>query len=579
MNNRGISQFDVYVRNSAADTDDGTVGGTAINTGTVGPIQMTSAPVFDLGTSSPWQLALTNQTLTQAPNADDYTGESYDLSGNTGRFVAIVADDWYGGGGAGLGKVRITGTVPPPTGGWAINGGGSFNVATNWSDNVVPTVTAVFGDVLTATNAPALVTLDAPVSLEQVKFLNPNTYSFDGPSTLTLTGSATVEASFGLHYITAPIAGSAGLTKTGSGIVVLTDAANSYTGNTTVSGGTLAATALGAINQASGVIDIAAGTFALAGDGAGNGASGTLTEVVQGAGQLVIDRSITTEMITLGAANPSLTGQVVISGGEVKVGNTGALGDTTGSTLITGGDDFDTGALWLDGITITGETLEFNARKGSAGSAPHLISTGSSEWTGPIQGNTGGANYNIESQSGLLTLSGTIDLPDGGSGDPSTAIQSRVLNLSGDGDTRIEGQITDVTGPSDGGNVGLTKTGSGTVTIATTPTGTAGEGYHQARTVIDGGTLAVEAIGGTDGELFSRTIEVTNGATFDISSFTAYNLQVLDSGLGQILSGAGTINLGGPGSTLGLFSDSTIAPGDTPDHVHGWDQPGRHQRV
>jgi hypothetical protein len=169
----------------------------------------------------------------------------------------------------------------------------------------------------------------------------------------------------------------------------------------------------------------------------------------------------------------------------------------------------------------------------------------------------------------LLTLSGTIDFPDGGSGDPSTAIQSRVLNLSGDGDIRIEGQITDVTGPSDGGNVGLTKTGSGTVTIATTPTGTAGEGYHQARTVIDGGTLAVEAIGGTDGELFSRTIEVTNGATFDVSSFTAYNLQVLDSGLGQILSGAGTINLGGPGSTLGLFSDSTVAPGDTPDHVMG----------
>ena len=108
LSNRGIEQFDVYVRNAEADTDDGTAGGTPINVGHVGPIQcMTSVPVFDLGVSNPWQLALADQPIARAPNTDTYTGQSFDLSGSYGRFVAIVADSYYGGGGAGLGKVRF----------------------------------------------------------------------------------------------------------------------------------------------------------------------------------------------------------------------------------------------------------------------------------------------------------------------------------------------------------------------------------------------------------------------------------------------------------------------------------------
>ena len=160
---------------------------------------MTNAPAFKLGTSNPWQEVLSDQALAQAPNTDDYAGESYDLTGNTGRFIAIVANGWYEGVSAGLGKVRIDGTPPPPTGGWAIDGGGTFNLNTNWSDNLVPTTNAILGDALTAPNAPAAVTLDSPVSLAQVSFINPNTYSLDGPSTLTLTSIATLNASIGTH--------------------------------------------------------------------------------------------------------------------------------------------------------------------------------------------------------------------------------------------------------------------------------------------------------------------------------------------------------------------------------------------
>jgi methionine-rich copper-binding protein CopC len=120
LNNRGISQFDVYLRNTVADTSDGTVGGTAINPTGVSDAAnaLSNAPAFALGTTSPWTLALSDQPLAQAPNNDTHTATNYDLTGTTGRFIAIKADTYYGGGGVGLGKVRIEGTpgtdtVPP----------------------------------------------------------------------------------------------------------------------------------------------------------------------------------------------------------------------------------------------------------------------------------------------------------------------------------------------------------------------------------------------------------------------------------------------------------------------------------
>lgn len=119
LNNRGISQFDIYVRNTAADTHDGTVGGTAINISTVSDATnaLSLAPAFALGSADPWTLASANQALGVAPNSDTYTGQSFNLTGTTGRFLAIKADSYYGdAGGVGLGKIRVEGTavVPEP---------------------------------------------------------------------------------------------------------------------------------------------------------------------------------------------------------------------------------------------------------------------------------------------------------------------------------------------------------------------------------------------------------------------------------------------------------------------------------
>ncbi len=117
LNNRGVSQFDILLRNTDADTSDGTPGGSAINGSTVSDAAgaLSAAAPFSLGSSDLWTLTLSNQALAQAPNDDTYLGQSFSLSGNTGRFVAIRADTYYGAaGGVGLGKVRLEGTLAIP---------------------------------------------------------------------------------------------------------------------------------------------------------------------------------------------------------------------------------------------------------------------------------------------------------------------------------------------------------------------------------------------------------------------------------------------------------------------------------
>ncbi len=478
-------------------------------------------------------------------------------------------------------SMKLEGPAPPNM--WNVNGGGSFNVAGNWRDNVVPTGSAVFGNVLTAPNAPATVTIDSPASVTSLGFQNASSYVVNGPSTLTLTGMARLDATQGTHTINAQVAGSDGLTKAGNGTIVLTNGANNYTGDTNISGGVLELTNLGAINQASGTTTVAAGaTLRLNGDGHGNGAHGVLSEPLAGAGTLRLQGidvnnpatgGLTSEVITISSANPGFQGQVSIGGGVLEVTNSGALGsgDNTAAMGTSVDGNMSEAALRLSNVAVSGERLALGGRAPSI-TAPHLSSAGNSGWTGDIVGDTAGNQYNIESQSGTLTISGNISLPDQ---------DNRYLNLSGAGNGRIEGRIIDRTlklgDSSEAANINVVKTGSGTWTIATIPPSensdpqnpsTARDGYHQGRTVVAEGTLAVQATGSNNGELWSRTIEVRQGAVFDANSFTSYSLQaiadpdgILGTGdeTGQTLTGSGTINVGG---SLNAYDDSTLAPGD-----------------
>ena len=130
-------------------------------------------------------------TVTWSDSILGFQGSStYTSELNFGTIFISEAKDSSGS----ISDLSLTQFTPAAVG-WGVNGGGSFNVAGNWLDNVVPTSTAVFDWALTGANAPAAVTLDAPVSLNEVVFENIASYSLDGPSTLTLTGGADARCS------------------------------------------------------------------------------------------------------------------------------------------------------------------------------------------------------------------------------------------------------------------------------------------------------------------------------------------------------------------------------------------------
>jgi autotransporter-associated beta strand protein len=448
---------------------------------------------------------------------------------------------------------------------WNFNGGGNYGSAGNWSQGAPGLGASVtFGSVLTAPNAPAVVNMNQAASLNSIRFATNNQYSIQGSSAITLTGDATVAVYNGTHDIAARISGSSGLRKTAGGTLVLSNDTNNFTGDVTVTQGVLEVTKLGALNQASGSVNVAAlGTIRFGGDGAGGGANGTLTEAITGAGSFRLNNTLTTESINLASANPGFTGAVSIGGGTLRVQDAGALGSsgTTAAvgTQVSGGTE--TGKLELSGVTVTGERLQLDGRSEN-NAAPALTATGTSAWTGLIVGVAGGNQYNIEAQAGSsLTLSGNLSNVD----DTST----RFFNLSGPAGSsgRIEGQIIDRTAATGDGaenaNVSVVKKGAGTWTIATKTSNR--DHFHQRDTIVEQGTLAVEA-NANDGELWSRTIDVRSNAVFDATSFTAYSLQLIDPGtaspgdeIGQELKGSGQVKTSG---VLQAFDDSIITPGD-----------------
>ena len=129
--------------------------------------------------------------------------------------------------------------------------------------------------------------------------------------------------------------GGAGLTKTGAGILVLTNA-NTYTGATTVSAGTLQlgnGGTGGSLNTGSAISIASGATFEV-------NQSDTVTQgtdfsgaAISGAGGFTKSGSGRT---ILNAAN-TYAGVTTISGGQIEIQNNDALGTTAGETIIGSG--------------------------------------------------------------------------------------------------------------------------------------------------------------------------------------------------------------------------------------------------
>ncbi|MCA9234824.1 MAG: autotransporter-associated beta strand repeat-containing protein, partial [Planctomycetales bacterium] len=496
--------------------------------------------------------------------ASSTPGDSWSIAGvTTQSFGSTFA---VGGGFAKSGDFWSDGTylfnpldgtlsVSAPPVSWNVDGGGNWGVGANWTGGNVPAagVDVTFGGVLTAPNAPATVSLNVPATVGRLTFSNTNQFILSGPNTLTLTGLAQLSAGSGTHEVSATIAGSSGLTKTGGGDIILSGA-NTYTGLTDVQGGGLRvltpASVPGNVNVTTGA------TLFFQGDDLGGGFNGTFAGDITGAGAVTTSATLTTETVTFSSAK-SYSGQTNVNGGTLAISNANALGVADGTaasrTLIDGNGA--TSKLAVSGnIAVGNELLVIEAREGDAADAVQLTSAGNNSWAGNVKGEVGGSQYNIESTSGTLTLSGLISAPDSG---------VRNFVFSGAGNVNVTGKITDLGTDADGNlpvspanavsSVSVYKRGAGTLTIGT---GTnLQDDFWLGDTVIEEGTLEVLSDGASNGELKSATISVANGAVLDVDHFGTYALQE-----NQRLSGAGTVRA--TGKTVAMYDDNSLTPGD-----------------
>lgn len=183
---------------------------------------------------------------------------------------------------------------------WATDGSGAWSNPANWTGGVpISGGDATLGNAVTATGAPATVNLDAPVSLNRLTIDNAHKYIVAGGSPLTLVGGGRIAVKSGGHEIAAPIAGTAGLEKTGAGALTLA-AANSYAGDTHIRAGTLALT---------GGASIAGSANIHVHPGATLDVSGTSGAFTVAAGQTLHNNS-----------NTTVVGDVTAAGGSVVAG-------------------------------------------------------------------------------------------------------------------------------------------------------------------------------------------------------------------------------------------------------------------
>ncbi|EJF0934880.1 autotransporter outer membrane beta-barrel domain-containing protein [Salmonella enterica] len=363
-----------------------------------------------------------------------------------------------------------------------------------------------------------------------------------------VTDNATLEMNTGGDFDNA-ISGSGQVVKSGDETLTLSGA-NSYTGGTTISGGTLVASNVEALGTGD-ITDNATLELNAGGDFANN---------IGGTGSVVKSGDKT---LTLSGSN-TYTGGTTISGGTLVASNVEALGsgdvtDNATLELSTGGDFANniggTGSVvksgdktltlsgtnsYTGGTTISGGTLVANNVE--------ALGTGDVTNNATLELNTGGDFTNAISGSGQVVKSGdkTLTLSGANSYTGGTTISGGTLvandvNALGTGDVTDNATLAlNAVGDFNnaiGGSGKVEKSGDDTLTLSGSNTYTGG-------TLINGGTLVasnVEALG---------TGDVTDDATLELNTGGDFDNAI--SGSGQVVkSGDETLTLSGANSYTG----------------------------
>ena len=364
-------------------------------------------------------------------------------------------------------------------------------------------------------------TLD--VTAAGITNVRPVTIAANGGTIQVDTGTLTFSSA-------AIISGGGVLTKTGAGTLLL-QAANTYTGATTISGGTLqlgSGSTTGLLATGSAIVDNA--NFTINRSNAVAQGTDFSSAAITGTGSFTQAGSGTT---TLSAAN-TYSGNTLVSAGVLALGNNLALQN---STIDTSG----AGVITVTGVT----TPTFGGLTGSTALAS-VITTGYGSVTG-ITLNPGVGVSNTYSgviangAAGMaLTKSGNGTQTLGTSGSPVTQIYTGATNVTA-GTLVVNGTLqTGGVTVSSGGTLKGNITAGGTTTIQSGGTLSVGNspGTGSFATLNLAGTNIMEFLASPD-----RTLPGNNYDTINVSSALSYGGELRLTFAGAVTSSATAFDL------------------------------------
>ncbi|EID7627588.1 autotransporter outer membrane beta-barrel domain-containing protein, partial [Salmonella enterica subsp. enterica serovar Derby] len=511
-------------------------------------LELNTGGTFDNAISGSGQVVKSGDKMLTLSGTNSYSGGTL-ISG--GALVATNVDA------LGSGDVTDDATLELNTGGTfdnAISGSGQVvksgdDTLTLSGSNTYTGGTIISGGTLVASNVEALgtgdVTNDAVLELNtggdfdnaisgsgQVVKSGDETLTLSGSNTYTggtlisggtlvasnvealgsgdVTNDAVLELNTGGDFTNA-ISGSGQVVKSGDETLTLSGA-NSYTGGTLISGGTLIASNVEALGTGD-VTDNAVLELNTGGD---------FDNAISGSGQ--VEKS-GDETLTLSGAN-SYTGGTLISSGTLVANDVNALGtgDVTDNAVL----ELNTGGTFDNAISGSGQVVKSGDET--------LTLSGSNTYTGGTTINDG------------TLIATSVDALGSGDVTDNAVLE---LNTGGDFDNAISGS----------GQV--VKSGDETLTLSGTNSYTDG-------TLISGGTLVatnLEALG-TGDVTNNATLELNTGGTFD--NAISGSGQVVKSGDDALtLSGSNTYTGGTTisGGTLIATSVDALGSGDVTDNA------------